>query len=139
MKLTGQLDFKISEEAYQEPKLYQFLQQIQRQQSITPMPAERYDQFLSDYRDYIEVEKPSFWKNMAYLFDYQFGYMYFRYFAWNFIGRQDDVQGKLENDHGNWLSGINFIDSAHLDSQKHLPSDVLNNKARNTYYFLPFL
>ena len=65
--------------------------------------------------------------------------MYFRYFAWNFIGRQDDVQGKLENDHGNWLSGINFIDSAHLDSQKHLPSDVLNNKARNTYYFLPFL
>ena len=60
MKLTGQLDFKISEEAYQEPKLYQFLQQIQRQQSITPMPAERYDQFLSDYRDYIEVEKPSF-------------------------------------------------------------------------------
>ena len=48
-------------------------------------------------------------------------------------------KGKLENDHGNWLSGINFIDSAHLDSQKHLPSDVLNNKARNTYYFLPFL
>ncbi len=139
MKLTGLLPFKIKEEAYEEPKLYQFLQQMQAQMALRPMPAERYDQFLTEYRDYVEVEKPSFWKNMQYLFDYQFGYMYFRYFAWNFIGRQDDVQGKLENDHGNWLSGIDATDSIRLESQKHLPDDVLNNKARNTYYFLPLL
>ena len=91
------------------------------------------------FRDEVEVQKPTFWQNMNYLFSYQFGYMYFRYLAWNFIGRQDDVQGKMENDHGNWLSGISAIDNAHLGSQKNLPSDVLNNKARNTYYFLPFL
>ena len=139
MKLTGLLTFRIKEEAYNEPKLYQFLQEVQRQMQIQPLPPERYDQFLTEYRDYIEVEKPSFWKNMHYLFEYQFGYMYFRYFAWNFIGRQDDVQGKMENDHGNWLSGIKPIDSLRLGSQDNLPADVLNNKARNTYYFLPLL
>ena len=58
---------------------------------------------------------------------------------WNFIGRQDDIQGQFDN-HGNWISGINAIDEWHLGvSQDNLPSDVLNNKARNTYYFLPFL
>ncbi len=58
---------------------------------------------------------------------------------WNFTGRQDDLQGKF-NMHGNWISGVNFIDEMHLGiSQENLPSDVLNNKARNTYYFLPLI
>ena len=139
MKLTGNPPFKITEEAYADPKAYQLLQSIQQQMAVRAMPPERYDQFLMQFRDEVEVQKPTFWQNMNYLFSYQFGYMYFRYLAWNFIGRQDDVQGKLENDHGNWLSGISAIDNAHLGSQKNLPSDVLNNKARNTYYFLPFL
>ena len=139
MKLTGNPPFKITEEAYADPQAYQLLQSIQQQMAVRAMPPERYDQFLMQFRDEVEVQKPTFWQNMNYLFSYQFGYMYFRYLAWNFIGRQDDVQGKLENDHGNWLSGISVIDNAHLGSQKNLPSDVLNNKARNTYYFLPFL
>ena len=91
-------------------------------------------------RDYINVEKAqSFGDNMKYLFDFQFGYMYWRYFMWNFVGRQDDVQGNYNDLHGNWLSGINFIDDAHIGSQENLPSDVLNNKARNTYFFLPLI
>ena len=139
MKLTGNPPFKITEEAYADPQAYQLLQSIQQQMAVRAMPPERYDQFLMQFRDEVEVQKPTFWQNMNYLFSYQFGYMYFRYLAWNFIGRQDDVQGKLENDHGNWLSGISVIDNAHLGSQKNLPFDVLNNKARNTYYFLPFL
>ena len=139
MKLTGNPPFKITEEAYADPQAYQLLQSIQQQMAVRAMPPERYDQFLMQFRDEVEVQKPTFWQNMNYLFSYQFGYMYFRYLAWNFIGRQDDVQGKMENDHGNWLSGISAIDNAHLGSQKNLPSDVLNNKARNTYYFLPFL
>ena len=58
---------------------------------------------------------------------------------WNFAGRQDDIQGKM-NLNGNWLSGINFIDEWNIGvSQKNLPGDVLNNKARNTYYLLPLL
>ena len=65
--------------------------------------------------------------------------MYWRYFMWNFTGRQDDVQGRFDL-HGNWISGINAVDSYVLGiSQENLPSDVLNNKARNTYYFLPLL
>ena len=69
---------------------------------------------------------------------YQFGYMYGRYFMWNFTGRQDDIQGNLDN-HGNWLSGIDAIDELRLGSQKNLPSEVAENKGRNTYYFLPLI
>ena len=65
--------------------------------------------------------------------------MYWRYFMWNFSGRQDDIQGKMDM-HGNWISGINFIDEWSLGvSQKNLPKDVIDNKARNTYFLLPLL
>ena len=65
--------------------------------------------------------------------------MYWRYFMWNFSGRQDDIQGKMDL-HGNWITGINFIDSFLLGiTQENLPTDVINNKARNSYYLLPFL
>lgn len=82
--------------------------------------------------------RPTFGENLKFMFQFQFGYMYGRYFMWNFTGRQNDVQGNLDNN-GNWLSGINFIDEMRLGSQKNLPAEVLNNKARNTYYFLPLL
>jgi hypothetical protein len=58
---------------------------------------------------------------------------------WNYTGRQNDIQGKYDNLDGNWLSGIPFIDELHLGSQENLPSDVINNKGRNVYYFLPFI
>ena len=58
---------------------------------------------------------------------------------WNFTGRQNDIQGKYDNLDGNWLSGIKFIDELHLGSQDNLPSDVLNNKGRNVYFFIPFI
>ncbi len=82
--------------------------------------------------------RPSFGENLTFMFKYQFGYMYGRYFMWNFVGKQDDIQGNLDN-HGNWLSGITFIDEIKLGSQKNLPTDVLENKGRNTYYFLPLI
>ena len=79
-------------------------------------------------------------QNIGFMFEYQLGYMYWRYFMWNFTGRQDDIQGKYDDMHGNWISGINPIDSWHLGmSQDNLPSDVKNNKGRNTYYFLPLI
>jgi len=58
---------------------------------------------------------------------------------WNFVGRQNDIQGRYDYLDGNWLSGISFIDELHLGSQENLPSDVLNNKGRNVYFFLPFI
>ena len=61
-----------------------------------------------------------------------------RYFMWNFVGRQNDMQGRYD-ENGHWLSGIKTVDKVFLGSQDNLPSDVLNNKARNTYFFLPLI
>ncbi|TDQ28521.1 DUF2723 domain-containing protein [Tenacibaculum caenipelagi] len=83
--------------------------------------------------------RPTFIENMKFMIDYQFGYMYGRYFMWNFVGRQNDIQGHLDIENGNWLSGIKFIDEARLGSQENLPDNIKNNKGRNTYFFLPFL
>uniref|UniRef100_UPI00356823FE hypothetical protein n=1 Tax=Lutibacter sp. TaxID=1925666 RepID=UPI00356823FE len=83
--------------------------------------------------------RPTFIENIKFMIDFQFGYMYGRYFMWNFVGRQNDEQGQLDLENGNWLSGIQFIDELHLGPQSNLPSDVKNNKGRNTYYFLPLI
>lgn len=100
---------------------------------------EGYVKFLRSYGKYLLVEKPTTADNFSFMFEYQFGYMYWRYLMWNFVGRQNDVQGKYDNLDGNWISGIKPLDSIHLGSQDNLPSDVLNNKGRNAYYFLPFI
>jgi hypothetical protein len=100
---------------------------------------EGYVKFLRSYGDYLIVEKPATADNLRFMVEYQFGYMYFRYLMWNFVGRQSDVQGRYDYQDGNWLSGITFIDELHLGSQQNLPSDVLNNKGRNVYFFLPLI
>src|SRR5690625_7848234 len=94
---------------------------------------------FTTYGDYLNIKKPTFAQNMSYMFDFQFNYMYMRYIMWDFAGRQNDIQGKMTNTHGNWISGIEFIDSWRLGNQEHLPSDLTNNKARNTYFFLPLI
>ncbi|MDB5228731.1 MAG: rane protein [Bacteroidota bacterium] len=85
--------------------------------------------------------KPTFGDNIKYFFNYQIRYMYWRYFLWNFAGRQDDYQGTPSNErmNGDWLSGISIIDNAHLGSQDGLPYQILNQKARNKFYLLPLL
>jgi hypothetical protein len=85
------------------------------------------------------TRRPTFAENIKFMISYQFGYMYGRYFMWNFSGRQNDVQGQLDRYNGNWLSGIKFIDEARLGPQTNLPSDVTENKGRNVYFMLPFL
>ena len=101
--------------------------------------TEAYVSFLKSYGEYLIIEKPTTFDNLSFMVEYQFGYMYWRYLMWNFTGRQNDIQGKYDNLDGNWLSGIKFIDEMHLGSQDNLPSDALNNKGRNTYFFLPFI
>lgn len=100
---------------------------------------EGYVTFLKSYGDYLLVEKPTTLDNLGFMVEYQFGYMYWRYLMWNFVGRQNDIQGKYDYLDGNWLSGVTFIDELHLGSQDNLPADVLNNKGRNVYFFLPFI
>jgi tetratricopeptide (TPR) repeat protein len=83
--------------------------------------------------------RPTFAENIKFMVSFQFGYMYGRYFMWNFVGRQNDIQGNLDILNGNWLSGIDFIDEVRLGSQDKLPPQVLENKGRNKYYFLPLI
>src|SRR5699024_3007220 len=82
--------------------------------------------FLKEYGQALIVEKPSTSANFQFMFEYQFWYMYFRYFMWNFVGKQNDEQGKYTNLDGNWMSGITFIDSMFFGSQENLP-DVVKN------------
>ncbi|MCB0462918.1 MAG: DUF2723 domain-containing protein, partial [Flavobacteriaceae bacterium] len=139
MMYTGYLDFKLKPEYQMQNELRNIIAETKSKAAQGLMDYEDYHNFLRQFAQYIEVEKPSLGSNIAYLLEYQLGYMYWRYFMWNFTGRQDDIQGKYDS-HGNWISGIKPIDEWHLGlSQDNLPSDVLNNKARNTYYFLPLI
>ncbi|PZR22033.1 MAG: DUF2723 domain-containing protein [Citrobacter freundii] len=85
-----------------------------------------------------KYEAPSFVDNMTWFFTYQMSVMYWRYFMWNFAGKQNDVQGMGNARDGNWISGISFIDNARLGDQSALPDSLKNNKAHNTLYLLPF-
>lgn len=84
--------------------------------------------------------KPSFMENMSYFFNYQLNHMYWRYFMWNFAGRQNDIQGNGEVNHGNWISGIPFIDNPRLGDQSLLPDDLgAGNKGHNVFFMLPLI
>jgi len=97
---------------------------------------------ISAYKEWggIKAGKdPEFINNLKFFFTYQLGHMYFRYFLWNFAGRQNDIQGEGETVNGNWISGIKFIDEARLGPQDNLPDNLSKNKARNKFYLLPLL
>lgn len=85
------------------------------------------------------ITRPSFGNNMKFFFNYQLGYMYWRYFMWNFSGRQNDIQGTGNVMNGNWITGIKFIDEMRLGNQSELPDTLKSEKANNKYYLLPFL
>lgn len=97
---------------------------------------------VSVYRDYLGLgpnDQPTMLDNIKFFFGYQIGHMYSRYFMWNFVGRQNDVQGHTSFTEGNWISGIKPIDNMRLGGQYELPTSELTNPARNTYYFLPLI
>lgn len=131
--------FEINPEYSEEQELVQIVTEFRQAYASHQIDNEGYVAFLKAYGDYLIVEKPSTLDNLSYMFEYQFGYMYGRYLLWNFVGRQNDIQGKYDNLDGNWISGIKFIDELHLGSQDNLPTDALNNKGRNVYFFLPFI
>ena len=84
-------------------------------------------------------KKPSFYENLSYFFNYQINHMYFRYFMWNFAGKQNDTQSHGSITDGQWLSGIKFFDEWRLGPQDNLPPNQANNAGRNHFYMLPFL
>ena len=95
----------------------------------------RYDYCGQQKTDYC----PTFGENLRFFFRYQVNFMYWRYFMWNFVGRQNDLQSYGEITKGNWISGIPFIDNAMLGDQDLLPTELKENKGHNVYYFLPLL
>ena len=85
------------------------------------------------------VQKPSFGQNLSFMFRYQLGHMYFRYFMWNFSGRQNDIQGHGDFRYGNWITGIPFVDNILVGDQSLMPDTLKHDKANNKYYMLPFI
>ena len=138
MRYYGPLEFRIKSEYLGSEELKTTVGQFKNGLAKGEIDEAGYISFLREFRDYIEVLPPSILDNIRYMIDFQFNYMYWRYFMWNFSGKQDDIQGRYDN-HGNWLSGFSFIDNPRLGPQENLPSDIKNNKGRNTYYLLPFL
>ena len=87
----------------------------------------------------ITVKMPSQLENLRFFISYQCNFMYWRYFMWNFAGRQNDLQGNGELEHGNWLSGIEWLDNWRLGDQDMLPDELKQNKGHNVFYMLPLL
>jgi hypothetical protein len=135
IKYFGPLEFSLKTN---NEELRMAAQQMREGMENGEIEADQYISFLRRFGEYIEVQPPSLWQNVQYMLSFQFGYMYWRYFMWNFTGKQDDMQGRY-NGQGEWLSGIGFIDAFRLGSQENLPQDKLDNKGRNTYFFLPLL
>ena len=117
------------------------------------MYSEQHTQYYEDWLGGIEgrtvpydqcgemlmIKIPTQWENIKYFFSYQVNFMYWRYFMWNFAGRQNDIQGHGEIEHGNWITGIPFIDNILIGNQEFLPSDLKNNKGHNVFFCLPLI
>ncbi len=96
---------------------------------------------ISAYKSWggVKNNKPTFANNIKFFMSYQVGFMYLRYFMWNFVGKENDIQGHGGPLHGNWLSGIKFIDNAFIAPQKDIPDKWKNRASRNKLYFLPLI
>ena len=112
--------------------------------TIFPRMYSRESPHISGYKQWADISEnqppdklPTFSQNLRFFFSYQVGFMYMRYFMWNFVGRQNDIQGHGNPLHGNWISGITAIDESRLGPQ-NIP-ESMHNKGRNVYYFLPLI
>ena len=137
MNFTGVPKFKVKSDYVEEKELTDVVAEFRQAYASGKIDNDGYVSFLKAYGDYLDIEKPSTFDNLSFMIEYQFGYMYGRDLLWNFVGRQNDNQGRYDNLDGNWLSGIKFIDEIHLGSQENLTKDIENNKGRNLYYFIP--
>ena len=101
----------------------------------------QYEQWMGGIkgREVDGAKIPTQFENLKFFFSYQCNFMYWRYFMWNFAGRQNDLQGNGEPEHGNWITGISFIDNAIYGDQNKMPNELKNNKAHNVFYCLPLL
>lgn len=139
MDFTSPLNFEISNQYKDQETIIERVNSFRIREQEGELTGEDYNDFFRTLGPYLDISKPSLFDNLNFLFTYQINYMYWRYFMWNFVGKQNDIQGDYSNIYGNWLSGLNFIDKIRLGNQSNLDDDQKNNKARNTYFFLPFI
>ncbi|MDR1877804.1 MAG: DUF2723 domain-containing protein [Flavobacteriaceae bacterium] len=134
--MEGYPDFTLNPAYLGNPDAQKVFDELIRKKNSGEISINDYQ--IAKQNDLINVKKPTLGQNMNFMTTYQIGYMFIRYFLWNFAGRQNDLQGYYEGTKGNWISGINFVDNSHLGEQDKLPA-TYKNKATNKFYFLPLL
>lgn len=142
-------DEKDSYEVVRNKTEYKYAQNMLFPRMWSPDHAKAYEDWLGGVEgrqvpydqcgEMLMVKIPTQWDNIKFFFIYQLNYMYWRYFMWNFAGRQNDIQGQGEIEHGNWITGISFIDKYLIGDQSLLPSELKNNKGHNVFYCLPLI
>ncbi len=135
IEIPGRIEYEYAQNMLF-PRMYSsaHTQQYQAWQDI-----KGYDVPYDKCGNMIMVNMPTQWENIKFFFSYQLNWMYWRYFMWNFAGRQNDIQGSGEIEHGNWITGISFIDNWLVGDQSLLPAELRDNKGHNVFYCLPLL
>ena len=135
IEIPGRIEYEYAQNMLF-PRMYSsaHTQQYQAWQDI-----KGYDVPYDKCGNMIMVNMPTQWENIKFFFSYQLNWMYWRYFMWNFAGRQNDIQGSGEIEHGNWITGISFIDNWLVGDQSLLPGELRDNKGHNVFYCLPLL
>lgn len=148
-KEKASADEKDSYEVVRNKMEYKYAQNILFPRMYSEDHAEAYENWLGGIEgkqvpydqcgNMMMVKIPTQLENIKFFFSYQVNFMYWRYFMWNFAGRQNDIQGHGEMEHGNWITGIPFIDNMLVGNQEFLPSDLKNNKGHNVFFCLPLI
>ena len=135
MEIPGRIEYEYAQNMLF-PRMYSSLHSREYQ---AWMDIKGHDVPYDQCGEMVMVNIPTQWENIKFFFSYQLNWMYWRYFMWNFVGRQNDLQGFGEVEHGNWITGIGFIDNLLVGNQELLPTDLKENKGRNVFYGLPLL
>ena len=139
MNFTNPLKFEILDRYKNEQVIVESVNEFLNRELQGEVDGDDYNELFRSLGPYLNISKPTLFDNLSFLFSYQINYMYWRYFMWNFAGRQNDIQGDYSIMNGNWISGIKFIDELRVGNQDSIDQDQKNNKARNTYFFLPLI
>ena len=148
-KEKASADEKDSYEVVRHKSDYKYAQNMLFPRMYSEAHASAYEEWLGGIEgrtvpydqcgEMLMIKIPTQWENIKFFFSYQVNFMYWRYFMWNFAGRQNDIQGNGEIEHGNWITGIPFIDNMLVGNQEFLPSDLKNNKGHNVFFCLPLI
>ena len=148
---SSQVALDPTDDGYCEPRIASETTKFVRKEKASPDEKDSYveipgrveyayaQNMLFPCGEMVTVNMPTQWENIKFFFSYQLNWMYWRYFLWNFAGRQNDIQGHGEIEHGNWITGISFIDNWLIGDQTYLPTELKENKGRNVFYCLPLL